>query len=335
MGIARDARKSRRSFGARSMMSLFRLLKSLLSMHPHSESPIGVASATGQPVMDSCSGPASAYLSTLLRVLAVNGYGLWMLLGLALALGIYRDGRSEALVPLALGAAFVSAGLLVTCLRLPAMEHWHGWRPGQRSWPTSEALLAMSTYLPMLAVAGLARGDNDFWATRLAGAALLLCSLATLAYAVRGYRNRLADGMQRHLAQLPASRVVSAWYSGGLWLWLCMATQESGAHPAGTRPWIMALLLLALLLGLIEGMRWQSLHGPEARNIEGRARRCRPARYVAAVFTYAIPSVLLLLVDLFDAGALLIGVAAVSCLLGRTIEQRSYEIVLIGPGSPH
>lgn len=44
-----------------------------------------------------------------------------MLLSLALALGIYSTGRGEALVPLALGCLFVSAGLLTACLRLPVM----------------------------------------------------------------------------------------------------------------------------------------------------------------------------------------------------------------------
>ena len=296
-------------------------------MSPQSEHSVSAAPETN-PATGPCSSPT--YPAVLLRVLAGGGYGLWMLLGLALALGIYRDGRSEALVPLALGGIFVSAGLLAACLRVPSLGLWHGWRPAERSWPTGEALLALATYLPMLAVAGLVRGDNTFWATRLAGAILLLCSVVSLIYTVHGDRRRLASSAQHLLAQLPATRMVSAWYGGGLWLWLCMATQDGGMPP-GAQPWIMALLLLALLLGLIEGLRWQALLGSDRRRSDTRARTWRPARFVAAVFTYAIPSVVLLLIDLSGTGPLLIAVAAISSLLGRTIEQRAYEATLAEP----
>ncbi|MEI7035273.1 hypothetical protein [Fulvimonas yonginensis] len=267
------------------------------------------------------------YPATLLRTMALCGHGLWMLLGVALALGIYRPGRSEALVPLALGAAFVSVGLLAACLHLPGLSRWHGWRPARRSPPTREALLALSTYLPMLAVAGLVRGDNGFWATRAAAAALALCSAASLVYAVYSYRHRLSAQVLPCSSQLPLSRLVAAWYGGGLWLWLCLAFQDGRVDPAGTRPWIMALLVLALLLGLIEGLRWQALGRSEPPLGEGWARG-RVARFVAALFTYALPSVALLVVDLSDAGVPLVALAALSCLVGRTIEQRAYEATL-------
>lgn len=268
-----------------------------------------------------------AYPAALLRMLALSGYGLWMLLGMALALGIYRGGRSEALLPLALGAAFVSLGLLVACLHLPGLSDWHGWHPARRSRPTREALLALAAYLPMLAVAGLVRGDNAFWATRLAGAALALCSGASLFYTVHRYRRQLSTELARRSAQLPASRVIAAWYAGGLWLWLCLAAQDGAVRVADTRPWIMVLLVLAVLLGVIEGLRWQALGPPDGR-ASSRRMRGRTARFVAALFTYAVPSLALLVVDLSDAGVPLVALAAVSCLIGRTIEQRAYEAAL-------
>lgn len=281
------------------------------------------AATTGE---SSCPLPP-AYPAALLRVLALSGYGLWMLLGLALALGIYRSGRSEALVPLALGAIFTVAGLLATCLKLPGLPDWHGWRPAQRDRPTRDALLALAVYLPVLAVAGLVRGDNAFWATRLAGAALALASAASLVYTVHSYRARLSATVLRRCVQLPVSRVIAAGYTGGLWLWLCLAVQDGAVHLDGTRPWIMALLVLALLLGLVEGLRWQALGQPEGR-ASAQPVHGRTARFVAALFTYAIPSLALLVVDLSDAGMPLVASAAVSCLLGRAIEQRAYEVAL-------
>lgn len=274
---------------------------------------------------------ASAWPALLLRALSLSGYGLWMLLGMALGLGVYRGGRSEALLPLALGGLFVSAGLLAAALRLPGLTLWHGWRPARGGRPTREALLALATYLPMLAVGGLVRGGNTFWATRLAGAGLALCSLATLVFAVHSYRYRLgADGLRR-TAPLPISRVVGAWYAGGLWLWLCLSVQDSTTPPAADRPWIMVLLMLAVVLGLIEGLRWQALQPAAAA--EGRMPAGRGARFVAAILTYAVPSVVVLRIDLSGAGVLLIGIAAISCLLGRALEQGAYEAALLQPSA--
>lgn len=268
-----------------------------------------------------------AYPAAALRMLALTGHGLWMVLGTALALGLYRSGRSEALVPLALGAIFVSSGLLGACLQLPGVARWHGWRPAGNDRPTRDALLALACYLPMLAVGGLVRGDNGFWATRLAGAALALCSAASLVYSVRCYRTRLSQRAAQCSSQLPASRAVAACYAGGLWLWLCLAVQDGKVQAAHTRPWIMVLLTLALLLGLIEGLRWQAL-GEAERRTPLHLPRGRSERFVAALFTYAVPSVALLLVDLSDAGVPLVALAAASCTVGRIIEQRAYEAVL-------
>lgn len=267
---------------------------------------------------------APRYPVVLLEVFAASGYGVWMLLGAALMLDIYRDGRNPALVPLAIGTVFVSAGLLASCL--PSMPSWHGWRPGRGSRPTREALLALATYLPMLGVAGLVRGGNDFWATRLAGAGLMLCSLGNLAYVAYRDRDRLAANLRRMTVTLPLNRVVAAGYCGGLWLWLCLAAQDDKAHAAGSHPWIMVLVALALLLGLIEVLRWQPLQ-PRAPSA---GQEVRPMRFVAALFTYALPCMALLLGDLFDAGTLLVAAAAVSCLLGKTIERHLYEAALDG-----
>jgi hypothetical protein len=85
--------------------------------------------------------------------------------------------------------------------------------------------------------------------------------------------------------------------------------------------------VLALLLGLIEGLRWQALNPPEGR-ASSRRMRGRTARFVAAMLTSAVPSLALLVVDLSDAGVALVALAAASCLLGRTIEQRAYEAAL-------
>lgn len=266
----------------------------------------------------------------LLEVLAFTGYGMWMLLGLALALGIYSSGRGESLVPLSLGAGFVTLGLLVACLRLPAVPDWHGWRMGRGSRPTREAMIALLAYLPMLAVAGLARGDNDFWVTRLAGGALTLVSLAVLIYTAHGFGARRAPTLAQATSHLPVSRVVSACYAGGLWLWVCLAAQDDQITMGSTLYWVLSLLALALLLGGVEGMRWRALQGQDLElNVKPRRiQALTPARFLAAVLIYALPCVALLATG-FECAPLWLSVAAaVACGLGKTLEQRLYELAL-------
>lgn len=245
--------------------------------------------------------PQRSLFERALRVSAGSGYGLWLLLGTALALGLYPAGRGEALVPLALGAVLVSLAPLAAALRLPRVPEWLGWRFGRGSRPNRKAMLALATYLPMLGVAGLARGDNLFWATRLSAAALALCSLACL---IQALGDGAGEGRGRVLA-----RVVSAGYAGGLWLWLCLAMQEGAAPmPINSVPWIFALQLLALLVGWMSWRRDHRAHGWGGRLL-----------WLALV--YLIPGVLVL-VQLHEPRELLLVLAAVSCVAGKSVEPR-------------
>ncbi len=263
----------------------------------------------------------------LWRVLAASGYGLWAWLGLALTLGLYPMGRGGTLLPLAVGTVMVGLGLLVACLPWRGAPDWYGWRPRLDVRPTHAAMLALVTFLPMLVVGGLARGDNEFWATRLAGAALTLCSLASLAYTGYRLRCRLSPTLQRAASALPVSRLVFAGYAGGLWLWLCMLVQDEPIPSPGMYPWILLLLVLALLLGLLEGLDWQAL-GANGSSVALREGGLRPVRFVAALFTYVIPCIALLLAR-HDGIDLIAGALAVpSCLLGKWMERRLYESLL-------
>lgn len=268
----------------------------------------------------------------MLRTWSDTGYGLWALQGMALAFGIFRHGRGESLVPLALGVLFVSVGLVIASLRRPGMPSWHGWYPGRSAWPTREALMALAVYLPLLAVAGLTRGDNEFWATRVAGAALMLCSLGMLyTTPVRGRDELRVPG-----TSLSVGRVMAALYGGGLWLWLCVAADKGGMGPADAahQPWLLILLVLALLLGLLEGMRWHALRMPDSDGAMKTGGSVAPARFFAALLTYAVPCTALLLADRWQASGLMALLAALCGVAGRTLEQRLYERALLRSGKP-
>lgn len=272
--------------------------------------------------------------STLLHVSGYDGFGLWLGLGLALAIGVYPEGRGDVLVPIGLGALLVAVGLLAAGAHLRWMPHWHGWVIGKGSRPTRDALVALACILPVLAVAGLARGDNAFWATRLAGAAMALAGLCSLIVTAYADARRQAPDMDPRLAtQLPLSRVVSATYGGGLWLWLCTTGQsfdETVLHP---RVWILGLLALALLRGLVESLRWQAALQRVA--VPRRRLELPPGRYLAALLVYTAPCLALLLTSFCEGGFVLALMAAVSCTIGMALELSLYDEALAAlPGGP-
>jgi hypothetical protein len=266
----------------------------------------------------------------LLRVLAVSGHGLWIWLGVALALGLDRVGRCDTLMPLMLGAVLVSAGLLLVCLRLPSVPDWHGWQPARGHRPTRAAQMVMATFLPVLLLIVLRGGVGHAWAIRLAGVVMMLGSLSSLVYIAYDDRRRLPPGLQRVSSSLPVSRVVTAGYSGGLWLWLCAMAQGGLEQPSNAYPWILLLLTLALLLGLLECLRWQSLDARMAPHRSLDAHEVSPLRFVAAIFVYVLPCTALLLTQRFGGGLLVAAVSVPSCLLGKMLEQRVYEAALGG-----
>lgn len=206
-------------------------------------------------------------------VLSGVGYGLWCLLGAALALGVYGYGRSTVLVPLGAGFLFVSAGLLASTAHLGRPERaWRALTQWDSSWLSREGLLAVATYLPALLVAGLARGDNLFLPTRVAGGLLALCALATLFCTARIYTSLKPIAAWRDARVLPLY-LVFAGLSGGLWLWVYMLMQRpDGARTVVWPPVLLVLCILAIVLKL---GYWRALHdrpGPDAGHATGLER---------------------------------------------------------------
>jgi hypothetical protein len=270
----------------------------------------------------------SESVAPLWRILSISGYGLWSWLGLALALGFYPAGRNGTLLPLSVGTAMVGIGLLVACLPWRGATDWYGWRPRRDSRPTHAAMLALLTFLPMLAVAGLARGDNVFWATRMAGAVLSLSCVASLAFTGYRYQQQLSSAAQRAVTSMPVNRLVFAGYAGGLWLWLSILVHGEPVSLLGSYPWILLLLAFALLLGLLESMDWESLARSESHARASHDRGLTPARFVAAFFTYVVPCVSLLVARSEGLDLIAAAVAVPSCLLGKWLERHLYESLL-------
>lgn len=282
-------------------------------------------------------------------VLAGAGYGLWCLLGGALAIGIYPPGRGNVLGPLAIGFAFVSVGLLSSMLHLGRPTRaWRAFSQWDSSWLSREGLASVATYLPMLAVAGLARGDNHYIPTRIAGAALCLCALATLWCTARIYTSLKPIAAWRDPRVLPLYLLFGL-LSGGLWLWAYLAFNP------GTLAWPYALALLALAViaagvklaywktvdaapvdtaGHATGLeRSGSVRAFEGPTTEGNyltremafvlaRRHTRALRRYALLLLAIVPIVAIVLILLWPSAHIwLAPLAAISCVLGLFVER--------------
>ncbi|MGN6313059.1 MAG: dimethyl sulfoxide reductase anchor subunit family protein [Rhodanobacteraceae bacterium] len=282
-------------------------------------------------------------------VLAGAGYGLWCLLGGALAIGIYPHGRGTVLAPLAIGFVFASVGLLASTLHLGRPSRaWRAFSQWDSSWLSREGLASVATYLPTFAVAGLARGDHQFVPTRIAGAVLCACALATLWCTARIYTSLKPVSAWRDRRVLPLYLLFGL-LSGGLWLWAYLAFNP------GTLAWPFALALLALAV-IVAGVKlayWKAVDATPAntaghatglerfgsvRAFEGPTtegnyltremafvlarKHARALRRYAVVLLAPVPVAAIVLALIWPpAQVWLAPLAAVSCVLGLFVER--------------
>ena len=282
-------------------------------------------------------------------VLAGAGYGLWCLLGGALAIGIYPPGRGNVLGPLAIGFVFVSVGLLSSTLHLgrPARA-WRAFSQWDSSWLSREGLASVATYLPMLAVAGLARGDHEFIPTRIAAAALCVCALVTLWCTARIYTSLKPIAAWRDPRVLPLYLMFGL-FSGGLWLWAYLAFNPGTL--AG--PFALSLLALAVIVTGVKLAYWRAVdalpgntaghatgleHLGTVRAFEGPTtegnyltremafvlarKHARSLRRYALILLAAVPIAAIALILIWPPAHIwLAPLAAVACVFGLFVER--------------
>ena len=201
-------------------------------------------------------------------VLGGAGYGLWCLLGVALAAGIYplADGIG-VLVPLAFGFVLVTTGLLASTLHLGRPERaWRALSQWRSSWLSREGMASLVTYLPMSAVAWFAFAGGNGAAIRTAGALLALCALLTILCTANIYRSLRTIAAWRTRQVLPLY-FVFAWLSGGLWLWTWLAL-AAGRMNGPAFP--LALLALAVVAAIVKLDYWRGIDALPA-NTAGHA----------------------------------------------------------------
>jgi DMSO reductase anchor subunit len=187
-------------------------------------------------------------------VMSGAGYGLWCLLGIALAAGAYPLAGTGVLVPLGFAFALVTAGLLASTMHLGRPERaWRALSQWRSSWLSREGIASLVTYLPMLAVAGFAYTGRAGPGLRIGGALLALGALTTIFCTANIYRSlkTIAAWRTRQVLQL---YFMFALLSGGLWLWAWLAL-ATGATTSLAFP--LALLGLAIIAAVIKVDHWQ------------------------------------------------------------------------------
>ncbi|HET7562443.1 MAG TPA: DmsC/YnfH family molybdoenzyme membrane anchor subunit [Rhodanobacteraceae bacterium] len=191
-------------------------------------------------------------------VLSGAGYGLWCLLGIAIAADVYPLTGIDALVPLAFGFVLVTLGLLASTSHLGRPERaWRALSQWRSSWLSREGIAALVTYLPMLVLAWCAFTGHNGPTIRIASAALAAGALVTLWCTANIYRSLKTIRAWRAPQVLPLL-FLFALLSGGLWLWAWLAAQ--GIFSLGLQ---LVLLAAALIAGVIKADYWRSIdHTP-------------------------------------------------------------------------
>ena len=180
------------------------------------------------------------------------GYGAWIWLGLALASGAQLP-RAASLSALALGFVLVTAGLLSSMGHLgKPLRAWRAFSQWRSSWLSREGVAAVLAYAPMLWLAFALWTDAP--GQRVAGALLVLLSLATLVCTAMIYASLKPIPAWRHPLVLPVY-LLFALFCGGL---AVAAVFELGGASAGNLPGLGALLA-AFALWRMKRASWRSI----------------------------------------------------------------------------
>ena len=189
-------------------------------------------------------------------VLSGTGYGLWCLLGIGLASGLYPPARIGILAPLAFGFVLTTTGLLASTAHLGRPGRaWRALSQWRSSWLSREGIASLATCVPMLVLAWLACVGHGGIALRIVGALLALGALATVLCTANIYRSLKTVAAWRARGVLPLY-FMFALLAGGLWLWAWLA--QASPAPIGMA-FPLALLGLGVIAAVLKSDYWRRI----------------------------------------------------------------------------
>lgn len=242
------------------------------------------------------------FCAAALELLCSSGYGIWIVTGAALACNQNLGGRSGVLVLLLVGLVFIATGRVGTVLSDLGPRRWRVvMRLLGGSQPRPEALLALVTCVIMLALAGLVRGNNQFWVTRVLGVLLSISCVITL---------RSAPGRASPPLRLRPGGLLAITFCGGLWFWFITTLQHRPAPHAHATALLLALLIAGLTAAL-------SMQTPAARRFPDDTLSNR----LAVLLGFAAPCTLLVAASLWQANSVTALLAVLTCQFGLSANE--------------
>jgi DMSO reductase anchor subunit len=185
------------------------------------------------------------------------GYGLWFWVSLSF---LFSPGGHAAyaahLSGLAAGFALVSLGLLSSTLHLgKPLRAWRAFSQWRTSWLSREGVLALATYVPLLALAGLLLSGSALVTVMVPALLVLLAvlSLATVACTAMIYASLKPIPAWHHPLVLPAY-LGFALLTGGLAALAVMAVDEAPPEVA-----VLALLMLVVAMVVLKRRYWRDI----------------------------------------------------------------------------
>ena len=195
-------------------------------------------------------------------VLSGAGYGLLFLLGFGIATGQLP---AYDVIPLLVGGLLVSAGLFASVGHLgKPLRAWRAFSQWRSSWLSREGVVALLTYLPLLALMSLHLPCADTCAgfpAALPGAVLLaLGCVATVYCTAHIYSSLKPIRAWSNGFTLPAYLLLGL-YSGALWLLAIEWPRSRGiANEDATQwLWVATALIIAPACALLKWRYWRWL----------------------------------------------------------------------------
>ena len=188
-----------------------------------------------------------AFSVLIFTTLSGAGFGLWIWLGLRIAIG----GPPQAFQALGWSLLLVFAGIAVALGLLASFWHlgkplraWRAFSQWRTSWLSREGVLAVASFAPVLTLLLLLRTEQFDIATRIVAATLALLAIATVICTAMIYASLKPIPAWRHRLVVPGY-LLFALLTGGLPMLL---SSWPGAHGIdGAMPHALTAIAIALL----------------------------------------------------------------------------------------
>jgi DMSO reductase anchor subunit len=186
------------------------------------------------------------------------GYGLWLLIAIAVAIGAAPADRFTIVVTLLTGLVLTSIGLLASVAHLgKPLRAWRALSQWRSSWLSREGILALACVPLCLLLAWRVESVHSGLRIRAGFAVFALLAAATVLCTARIYASLRTIRAWRDWRVTPLYGLL-ALQTGGLWLWLLCelaAPRPLEVQPGTSAGRIAWLVALAAGIGLTWGLQ--------------------------------------------------------------------------------